>query len=68
MSNRSDKPYTGDGEKRNQKWIEETHEALDRYEAFFSQDEKVICINSSETNIAMFSTETNLRFLREPDK
>ena len=41
---------------------EETHEVLDQYEAFFSQDEKMIYMymNSSETNIVMFSTETNL--------
>ena len=36
---------------------EETHEALDQYEAFSNQDEKMIYINSSETNIVMLSTE-----------
>jgi hypothetical protein len=38
---------------------EETHGALDQYETFFCQDEKMIYINSSETNIVIFSTETN---------
>ena len=46
---------------------EETCEALDQHEAFSSQDEKMIYINSSETNIVMFSTETNLWFLNESD-
>ena len=34
---------------------------------FSSKDEKMIHINNSETNIIMFSTETNLKFLSEPD-
>jgi hypothetical protein len=46
---------------------EKPHEALDQYEAFSSQDEKMMYINSSDTNIVMFSTETTLRFLSEPD-
>jgi hypothetical protein len=46
---------------------EETHEALHQYVMFSGQDEKVIHINNSETNIIMFSTETNLKFLSEPD-
>ena len=46
---------------------EETHEALQQYDMFSSQDEKMIHINNSETNIIMFSTETNLKFVSEPD-
>jgi hypothetical protein len=38
----------------------ETHEALQHYDMFSGQDEKMIHINNSETNIIMFSTETNL--------
>jgi hypothetical protein len=46
---------------------EETHEALQHYDMFSGQDEKMIHINNSETNIIMFSTETNLKFVSEPD-
>ena len=62
MLNRSDKPYTGDGksEPKLPKSREETHGALDQYETFSCQDEKMIYINSSETNIVIFSTETIL--------
>ena len=47
---------------------EERHEVLQQYDMFSSQDEEMIHINNSETNIIMFSTETNLKFLSEPDK
>ena len=46
---------------------EETNEALQQYDMFSSKDEKMIHINNSETNIIMFSTETNLKFVSEPD-
>lgn len=46
---------------------EETHESLDQYEAFTGQEEKMIYINTSDTNIVTFSIKTTLKFLSEPD-
>lgn len=45
---------------------QETHEAIQQYDMFSSQDEKMMHINNSDTNIT-FSTETNLKCLSAPD-